>query len=88
MRCYNTDPQPKDIDNGHFGVDPSIWSKVVEQLDMQRMNGSDNSVTAPTAVVGFLNTSISRNTQRLEQPHMVSCLVIVVEIKCPFSTAK
>ena len=26
-------PQPTEIDNGHFAVDPSIWSKVVEQLD-------------------------------------------------------
>ena len=26
-------PQPNFFDNGHFGVDPSIWSKVVEQLD-------------------------------------------------------
>ena len=26
-------PQRKEIDNGHFAVDPSIWSKVVEQLD-------------------------------------------------------
>ena len=77
-------PHPKDIDNGHFGVDPFIWYKAVEQLDMQRMDGSDNSVTATTAVVVFLMTSISRNTQRLEQPQIVSCLVIVVEIKCPF----
>ena len=25
-------PQPTEIDNGHFAVDPSIWSKVVAQL--------------------------------------------------------